>query len=444
MQLDLSKYSSFCFDNSFLYDEFVIILNDPILYRTITHNIGTLIIQFYTKYLLSLSEEKYNKVIYSLFNGICKNLSSTLAIRYFLSIFNHKLIPSRDHYSFKSTIKQVNVLNNESYSLLRCMMVNQLQFVPLKSLKSILYNGIIEIVSNYTNKEEISFNSVSNLLNEIPVDILYPSNKENEIISLFYSKIQSEKWWIDNIQVYWNENMKKENDFESIYKFNLYDHIIPILFQFPNLDVISQSLLPIVNALKQICENPYESFNSKLYLLYILSNILRIYNEVSDSYKNYIRKLCKDIHISVIEFIKTNYNKGITNPSSSLSPYLFVPVFQLYQINSSLLIDNGFISDLYGKLKSIITSPSDINEDNNYIINILQCVEVLSHDKSYANEIIYYILKMKKLILDKEKDNSFNLLVYSHAKWNCLYVYIIYKDMHLYCLIIELHLEFKK
>lgn len=378
----------------------------------------------FISYLLSLPQQKYVKIIYNLFNGICKNLSSTLAIRYFLSIFNHKLVPSRDNYTSKSIIKPVNVLNNESYNLLRCMIVNQLQFVPLSSLKSILYNGIIEILSDYTNNEEIEFSSISNLFNEIPVDILYPSSKENIVISTYYSKIQSEKWWINNIQCYWNNNLKKEHDIESFYKFNNFDHIIPILFQFPSLDVISQSLIPIVKELQQICENPYTALNTKLYLLYILSNILKIYNSLSDEYKNYIRNICIDIHIPVFEFCKTNYNKEITSSSTSLSlsPYFFIPIIQFYQILPQLLVENGFIFDLYKKLQLIITNPTSVLQNNNHIINILQCTEVLSNNITYSNEIISYILQMKKLILDKEKENSFNLLVYSHAKWNTLYV----------------------
>lgn len=52
LNLNWNKYKDFQLNYTFICNDLLEILNDPILYRTITHNIGTLIIEFYTKYNL--------------------------------------------------------------------------------------------------------------------------------------------------------------------------------------------------------------------------------------------------------------------------------------------------------------------------------------------------------------------------------------------------------
>lgn len=184
-------------------------------------------------------------------------------------------------------------------------------------------------------------------------------NSFSSLLKKYLKLVKSSEYWNKNIQNYLTESLKSEHDLYSLYKYHSIDNIIILSFNLDGCDKTYSSLLTLINSLKDIYNNVYMKENNKLYSLYLLSNIFKLYNYVSDEYKNCIKDLCKTVLPDVIDYCKMMISSNIKENKQDyilLSPYYFIPIIQSYQIiKNELNVSNELIKCLIVILNQIIS-----------------------------------------------------------------------------------------
>lgn len=184
-------------------------------------------------------------------------------------------------------------------------------------------------------------------------------NSFSSLLKKYLKLVKSSEYWNKNIQNYLTESLKSEHDLYSLYKYHSMDNIIILSFNLDGCDKTYSSLLTLINSIKDIYNNVYMKENNKLYSLYLLSNIFKLYNYVSDEYKNCIKDICKKILPDVIDYCKMMISSNIKENKQDyilLSPYYFIPVIQSYQIiKNELNVSNELIKCLIVILNQIIS-----------------------------------------------------------------------------------------
>lgn len=184
-------------------------------------------------------------------------------------------------------------------------------------------------------------------------------NSFSSLLKKYLKLVKSSEYWNKNIQNYLTESLKSEHDLYSLYKYHSIDNIIILSFNLDGCDKTYSSLLTLINSIKDIYNNVYMKENNKLYSLYLLSNIFKLYNYVSDEYKNCIKDICKKVLPDVIDYCKMMISSNIKENKQDyilLSPYYFIPVIQSYQIiKNELNVSNELIKCLIVILNQIIS-----------------------------------------------------------------------------------------
>lgn len=184
-------------------------------------------------------------------------------------------------------------------------------------------------------------------------------NSFSSLLKKYLKLVKSSEYWNKNIQNYLTQSLKSEHDLYSLYKYHSIDNIIILSFNLDGCDNTYSSLYTLINNIKDIYNNVYMKEDNKLYLLYLLSNIFKLYNYVSDEYKNCIKDLCKTVLPNVIDYCKMMISSNIKENKQNyilLSPYYFIPLIQSYQIiKNELNVPNELIKCLIVILNQIIS-----------------------------------------------------------------------------------------
>lgn len=184
-------------------------------------------------------------------------------------------------------------------------------------------------------------------------------NSFSSLLKKYIKLVKSSEYWNKNIQNYLTQSLKSEHDLYSLYKYHSIDNIIILSFNLDGCDNTYSSLYTLINSIKDIYNNVYMKEDNKLYLLYLLSNIFKLYNYVSDEYKNCIKDLCKTVLHDVIDYSKMMISSNIKENKQDyilLSPYYFIPLIQSYQIiKNELNVSNELIKCLIVILNQIIS-----------------------------------------------------------------------------------------